>query len=84
MTEANSLTNIPVITFDEVLKQKFLPAILAVNAIVSIMRDDLLGENMKNHAVKAVKYQANEKLSAGSVGVLFFPLHNQTFKKPLN
>ncbi|WP_319929428.1 hypothetical protein [Xenorhabdus santafensis] len=52
---------------------------------MSIMRDDLLGENMKHCAVKAVtKHQANEKLSAGSVGVLFFPLHNQTFKKPLN
>ncbi|CDL82820.1 conserved hypothetical protein [Xenorhabdus szentirmaii DSM 16338] len=49
------------------------------------MRDDLLGENMKECAVKAVtKHQVNETLSAGSVGVLFFPLLNQTFKKPLN
>ncbi|MDC9614668.1 hypothetical protein ABLB69_12365 [Xenorhabdus khoisanae] len=52
---------------------------------MSIMRDDLLGENMKDCAVKAVtKHQANETLSAGSVGVLFFPLLNRTFKKPLN
>ncbi|MBA0020014.1 hypothetical protein HZS38_12970 [Xenorhabdus nematophila] len=51
---------------------------------MSIMRDDLLGENMKDDAVKAVKHQPNENLSAGSVGVLFFPLLNRTFKKPLN
>ncbi|CBJ88610.1 conserved hypothetical protein [Xenorhabdus nematophila ATCC 19061] len=55
-----------------------------MNTIVSIMRDDLLGENMKDDAVKAVKHQPNENLSAGSVGVLFFPLLNRTFKKPLN
>ncbi|WP_255523015.1 hypothetical protein [Xenorhabdus sp. PB62.4] len=40
---------------------------------------------MKDYAVKAVtKHQTNAKLSAGSVGVLFFPLLNRTFKKPLN
>ncbi|MDC9588044.1 hypothetical protein PSI23_01630 [Xenorhabdus sp. XENO-10] len=40
---------------------------------------------MKDCAVKAVKkHQANKTLSAGSVSALFFPLLNQTFKKPLN
>ncbi|WP_338885633.1 hypothetical protein [Xenorhabdus sp. TH1] len=52
---------------------------------MSIMRDDLLGENMKDCAVKAItQYHANETLSAGSVNALFFPLLNRTFKKPLN
>ncbi|CDG16215.1 hypothetical protein [Xenorhabdus doucetiae] len=56
-----------------------------MNASVSIMRDDLPGENMKNCAVKAVtKHQANETLSVGSVSALFFPLLKRTFKKPLN
>ncbi len=56
-----------------------------MNAIVSIMRDDLLGENMKDYAVKAVtQHQANKTLSAGSVSALFFPLLNRTFKKPLS
>ncbi|MBD1229042.1 hypothetical protein [Xenorhabdus griffiniae] len=49
---------------------------------MSIMRDDLLGENMKDCAV--TQHQANEALSAGSVIALFFPLLNRTFKKPLN
>ncbi|MDC9597070.1 hypothetical protein [Xenorhabdus anantnagensis] len=50
---------------------------------MSIMRDDLLGENMKDCAVKAVKkHQANKTLSAGSVSALFFPLLNRTFKSP--
>ncbi|CDG20071.1 conserved protein of unknown function [Xenorhabdus poinarii G6] len=65
---------------------KFLTTNLAVNAIVSIMRDDLPGENMKNCAVKAMtQHQANATLSAGNVGTLFFPLFSiEHLKKPLN
>ncbi|MBD2809805.1 hypothetical protein ID853_02620 [Xenorhabdus sp. Vera] len=46
---------------------------------MSIIRDDLPGENMKDFAVEVVKHQANENLPAGSVSVLFFPLLNRTF-----
>ncbi|MDE9452970.1 hypothetical protein [Xenorhabdus bovienii] len=51
---------------------------------MSIMRDDLLGENMKYCTTHDVtKHQANEKLPAGSLGALFFPLQNRSLKKPL-
>ncbi|WP_340621737.1 hypothetical protein [Xenorhabdus siamensis] len=58
---------------------------LAMNTIVSIMRDDLLGENMKYCATDNVaKYQSNKALPTGSLDVLFFPLLNRSFIKPLN
>ncbi|WP_086955177.1 hypothetical protein [Xenorhabdus innexi] len=67
------------------LQQKFLSTDLAMNAITSIMRDDLPGENMKYcTAYNIAKQQPNEELPTGSLGVLFFPLLNRTFKKPLH
>ncbi|WP_262947168.1 hypothetical protein [Xenorhabdus indica] len=76
---------LPGFVHDPLIEIKISSTNLAVNTIVSIMRDDLLGENMKYCATDNVaKYQSNKTLPTGSLDVLFFPLLNRSFKKPLN
>ncbi|MBD2814849.1 hypothetical protein ID850_08740 [Xenorhabdus sp. Flor] len=83
MTKATN--TLPVFVHEPLIEVKISATNLAVNTIVSIMRDDLPGENMKYCiAYNIAKHQSNEALPTGSLGVLFFPLPNRSFKKPLN